>query len=109
MPLTTTCFVFLKKTPDSYIKMKSLNFYIKQDPEWHEAMVSNNIDIFEMFYLEYASYFNLMENLEKMRCLLRILRGLTCDVTIVTRTTTTRLIAGLLPNVKRRKRITLKP
>jgi hypothetical protein len=28
-----------------------------RDPEWHEAMVNTNIDIFEMSYEESASYF----------------------------------------------------
>jgi hypothetical protein len=38
------------------------------DPEWHEAMVNSNIDIFEMSYEESVSYFNRLENLEKIRC-----------------------------------------
>jgi hypothetical protein len=37
------------------------------DPEWHEAMVNANIDIFEMSYEESVSYFKLLENLEKIR------------------------------------------
>jgi hypothetical protein len=43
--------------------------------------------------------------------LLRIIRGQTCGVTIVTRTTTTRLIAEQLPNLNSRKRnrLALKP
>jgi hypothetical protein len=36
-------------------------------PEWHEAMVNSNIDIFEMTYEESVSYFKLLENLEKIR------------------------------------------
>jgi hypothetical protein len=36
-------------------------------PEWHEAMVNANIDIFEMSYEEYVSYFKHLENLEKIR------------------------------------------
>jgi hypothetical protein len=36
-------------------------------PEWHEAMVNANIDIFEMSYEEYVSYFKRLENLEKIR------------------------------------------
>jgi hypothetical protein len=36
-------------------------------PEWHEAMVNANIDIFEMTYEESVSYFNCLENLEKIR------------------------------------------
>jgi hypothetical protein len=36
-------------------------------PEWHEAMVNANIDIFEMTYEESVSYFKRLENLEKIR------------------------------------------
>jgi hypothetical protein len=37
------------------------------DPEWHEAMVNANIDIFEMSYEESVSYFKRLENLEKIK------------------------------------------
>jgi hypothetical protein len=37
------------------------------DPEWHESMVNANIDIFEMSYEEYVSYFKRLENLEEIR------------------------------------------
>jgi hypothetical protein len=37
------------------------------DPEWHEAMVNANIDIFEMSYKESVSYFKRLENLEKIK------------------------------------------
>jgi hypothetical protein len=33
-------------------------------PEWHEAMVNANIDIFEMSYEDSVSYFKRLENLE---------------------------------------------
>jgi hypothetical protein len=36
-------------------------------PEWHEAMVNSNIDIFEMSYAQSVSYFKHLENLEKIR------------------------------------------
>jgi hypothetical protein len=36
-------------------------------PEWHEAMVNANINIFEMTYEESVSYFKHLENLEKIR------------------------------------------
>jgi hypothetical protein len=39
-----------------------------KDPEWHEAMVNANIEIFEMTYEESVSYFKRLENLEKIRC-----------------------------------------
>jgi hypothetical protein len=35
-------------------------------PEWHEAIVNANIDIFEMSYEESMSYFKRLENLEKI-------------------------------------------
>jgi hypothetical protein len=37
------------------------------DPEWHEAMVNANIDIFEMSHEESVFHFNCLENLEKIR------------------------------------------
>jgi hypothetical protein len=37
------------------------------NPEWHEAMVNANIDIFEMSHEESVSYFKHLENLEKIR------------------------------------------
>jgi hypothetical protein len=37
------------------------------DPEWHEAMVNANIEIFEMSCEESVSYFKRLENLEKIR------------------------------------------
>jgi hypothetical protein len=36
-------------------------------PEWHEAMVNANIDIFEISYEESISYFKRLENLEMIR------------------------------------------
>jgi hypothetical protein len=38
-----------------------------KDPEWHEAMVNANIDIFEISYEASVSYFNCLENFEKIR------------------------------------------
>jgi uncharacterized protein YdeI (YjbR/CyaY-like superfamily) len=37
------------------------------DPEWLEAMVNTNIEIFEMSYEESVSYFKCLENLENIR------------------------------------------
>jgi hypothetical protein len=37
------------------------------DPEWHEAIVNANIDIFEMTYEESVSYFKHLLNLKKVR------------------------------------------
>ncbi len=39
-----------------------------KSPGWHEAMISENIDPFEINSEEAASYFNSLENLEKIRC-----------------------------------------
>jgi hypothetical protein len=36
-------------------------------PEWQEAIMNSNIDIFEMSYEESVSYFKCLENLEKIR------------------------------------------
>jgi hypothetical protein len=38
-----------------------------RNPEWHEAMVNANIDIFQMSYEESVSFFKRLENLEKIR------------------------------------------
>jgi hypothetical protein len=37
------------------------------NPQWHEAMVNANIDIFVMSYEESVAYFKRLENLEKTR------------------------------------------
>jgi hypothetical protein len=95
-------------------------------------MVNANIDIFEMSYEESVSYFKHLENLEKIRHT-NILNPSslpvdnkkyvtssvskssknhkvpTSGVTIVTRTTTTRLIAERLLNLNSIPRIALKP
>jgi hypothetical protein len=90
-------------------------------------MVNAIIDIFEMTYEESVSYFKRLENLEKIRCTngpnpsslsvdnkksvtssLRIIRGPTCGVTIVTRITTTRLIEEQLKNLNSRKSLALR-
>jgi hypothetical protein len=39
-----------------------------RNPEWHEAMVNANTDIFEMSYEETVSHSKRLENLEKIRC-----------------------------------------
>jgi hypothetical protein len=88
-----------------------------------------------MTYEGSVSYFKPLETLEKIRrtngpnpsslpvdnkkrvsvtssvvkSLLNIIRDTTCGVTIVTRTTTTGLIAEPLPNLNSRKRLDLKP
>jgi hypothetical protein len=47
---------------------KQLDEAIARYPQWHEAMVNANIDIFEMTYEESVSDFKRLENLEKIRC-----------------------------------------
>jgi hypothetical protein len=73
-------------------------------------MVDANIDIFEMYYEEYISDFKHLENLEKIRRT-NGPNPSSLSADIVTRTTTTQLIAEQLPNLNSRKitRITLKP
>jgi hypothetical protein len=45
-----------------------LKFQIKAEaPEWPEVMVNGNIDIFEISYEEFMSFFKRLENLEKIR------------------------------------------
>jgi hypothetical protein len=51
--------------PDEIIEI--LHQAKARDPECHEVMVNANIDIFEMSYEESVSYFNHLENLEKIR------------------------------------------
>jgi hypothetical protein len=46
---------------------KQLHQAKASNPEWHEAMVNANIDIFEKFHEESVSYFKRLENLEKIR------------------------------------------
>jgi hypothetical protein len=68
---TVTCCIFLKKNPkqlDQDEIIEILDQAKALDPEWHEAMVNANIDIFEMSYEESVSYFKRLENLEKIKC-----------------------------------------
>jgi hypothetical protein len=60
MVSTVTCCIFLEKTPkqlDQDEIIEILDQAKARDPEWHEAMVNANIDIFEMSYEESVSYF----------------------------------------------------
>jgi hypothetical protein len=93
-------------------------------------MINAKIDDLRFSFEESYSHFKLSENLEKIRrtngpnsssppiynkkrfllpiagtSLPRIIRGHTCGVTIVTRTTTPRLIAEQSPNLNSRKRL----
>jgi hypothetical protein len=54
-----------KLDPDEIIEL--LDQAKAADPEWLEAMVNNNIDIFEMSYEESVYNFKHLENLEKIR------------------------------------------
>jgi hypothetical protein len=83
MGRTTTVWQFVKRLndlnwyllyfPEEYPSQLNQDEIIKildqaKAPEWREAMVSANIDIFEMNYEEAVSYFICLENLEKIRC-----------------------------------------
>jgi hypothetical protein len=48
MTSTVTCCISLKKTPNEVIEI--FDQAKAMDPEWHEATVNANIDIFEMSY-----------------------------------------------------------
>jgi hypothetical protein len=68
---TVTCCIFLNrnlKQLDQDEIIEILNHTNSMDPEWYEAMVNANIDIFEMSYEESVSYFKCLENLEKIKC-----------------------------------------
>jgi hypothetical protein len=60
---------YLLYFPEENLKQLNLIEILHQAkaPEWHEAMVNANIDIFEMTYEESVSYFKRLENLEKIR------------------------------------------
>jgi hypothetical protein len=77
MTSINTCCISLKKTPSSseenpkQLDQDEIIEILDQakacNPEWHEAMINVNIDIFEMSYEESVSYFKRLENLEKIR------------------------------------------
>jgi hypothetical protein len=98
-------------------------------------MVNANIGMLELSNKESVSYFKQLKNLDKCRhtngpnpsslplenssyvnmlplvsaSLLKVIRPPTCGVIIVTRTTTTRLIAEQSPNSNSKKRLALMP
>jgi hypothetical protein len=50
------------------MKLKSFEIlHQSKAPEWHEAIVNANFDIFEISDEEYVSYLKRLENLEKIR------------------------------------------
>jgi hypothetical protein len=71
MTSAVTLCIFLKKIQDISRDQDEIIEILDQakarDPEWHEAMVNANIEIFEMSYEESMSYFKRLENLEKIR------------------------------------------
>jgi hypothetical protein len=70
MTSTVTCCISLKENPkqlDQHEIIEILDQAKDVDPEWHEAMVNANIDIFEMSHEESVSYFKCLENLEKIK------------------------------------------
>jgi hypothetical protein len=71
MTSTVTCCIFLKKTPKQLDQDEIIEIFDQakdRDPEWYEAIVTVNIDIFVMTYEESVSYFKRLETLEKIRC-----------------------------------------
>jgi hypothetical protein len=65
---TSTCCIFLKKTPKQLDQDEIIEILDQvKAPEWHESKVNTNIEIFEMSYEESVSYFKLLEKLEKIR------------------------------------------
>jgi hypothetical protein len=70
MTSTVTCCIYLKKPQhlDQDEIIEILDHAKACNPEWHEAMVNANNEIFEMSYEESVSYFKRLENLEKIRC-----------------------------------------
>jgi hypothetical protein len=127
---TATFYIYLNKTSKQSDKDK-INEILDQAnaPEWHEAMVNATIEIFEISYKEYISYFKHLENLEKIRCtnglnfsslpvdnkkpvtsnIAKSSKNLTCGVTNVTRKFKTRLISEQVKSSNSRKRLALKP
>jgi hypothetical protein len=68
MTATVTYCISLKKTPKQLDQDEIIEILDQaKAPEWHEAMVNANIDIFEMTYEESVSNFKCLENLEKIR------------------------------------------
>jgi hypothetical protein len=61
---------FLEENPKKLDQDKTIEI-LDQAKAWyherHEAMISSNIDIFEMSHDESVSYINRLENLEKIR------------------------------------------
>jgi hypothetical protein len=67
------CFLLLfpeenPKQLDQDEMIEILDLTKDMDPEWHEALVNTNVDIFEMSYEESACYFKPLENLGKIMC-----------------------------------------
>jgi hypothetical protein len=74
MGLNTSVQRYLLYFPEENSKQLDQNEIIEildhskaRNPEWHEAMVNANIDIFEMSYEDSVSYVKRLENLEKIR------------------------------------------
>jgi hypothetical protein len=50
-----------------YKVIENLDLVKTRNPEWHEAVVNVNIDIFEMSHEESVSYSKHLENLEEIK------------------------------------------
>jgi hypothetical protein len=58
---------FLEEVPTALTQDKIIEILDQaKPPNWHEAMISANIDIFEMDYESAISYFIQLENLDKI-------------------------------------------
>jgi hypothetical protein len=58
---------FPEENPKQLDQDEIIEILDQAKPEWHEAIVDANLDIFEMCYEESVSYFKPLENLEKIR------------------------------------------
>jgi hypothetical protein len=68
MTSTVNCCISLKRTPKQLDQYEIIEILDQaKTPEWHEAMVNTNIDIFDMTYDESVSYFKRLDNLENIR------------------------------------------
>jgi hypothetical protein len=111
-------------TPKDFIMLRLIkSFFLSEDiSNWHEAMVSVNIDIFEMDFESAISCFIRLENRDKIRrtnglpiTVVSVLvtlgrnRRPKCGVTIVTKTTTKRPIEEKLQRPNSTKRPSMGP
>jgi hypothetical protein len=69
MSLTVIYYFFPEEVPTPLTQDEIIEILDQaKPPNWHEAMISANIDIFEMDYESAISYFMQLENLDKICC-----------------------------------------